>query len=416
MTTRSKERLRLGLRGKMVLAILAAGSIPIALGLWVAYAKGNNELQQVIGESFQALAKSSASKADAAIQQAISVNRRLATEAAADPGVRDALVVVGANADGSNATQPELDWPTASTAEPADWTLRASSIAGPGGGLLAGGVGSSAGSGQGAATRISGLRLQGSETRYLFRISTAIQDQQSETLIGWLHRDYDVKNLLDPVVYPVRFGNTGHVMIIDRLGAIVSCPLLRTGSRIADAALVARVAGDQEGWITAHNDGHGARTFSIIGHAPLTGVNGLLTPGEGWYMFVWQDSREIFAPTRSLLTGVTLAGLLAIALLGILGYYVSNRIVKPIRRLRQEAATIAAGDLNQPLDIHTRDEIEELAHEFDDMRVQLRHFIGNLEEKVEERTRELEDTQAEKERIVEHLIHAEKMAAMGTMA
>jgi len=50
------------------------------------------------------------------------------------------------------------------------------------------------------------------------------------------------------------------------------------------------------------------------------------------------------------------------------------------------------------------------------MRVQLRQFIGTLEDKVDERTRALEDAQAEKDRIVEHLIQTEKMAAMGTMA
>jgi signal transduction histidine kinase len=133
-------------------------------------------------------------------------------------------------------------------------------------------------------------------------------------------------------------------------------------------------------------------------------------------MFVWQDSSEIFAPTKSLLAGVELAGVLAIGLLGILGLYASSRIVKPIRRLRQAAARIAGGDLERTPDIDSGDEIEDLAHEFDDMRIQLRQLIGTLEDKVEERTRELEDTQAEKDRIVEHLIQTEKMAAMGTMA
>ena len=39
-----------------------------------------------------------------------------------------------------------------------------------------------------------------------------------------------------------------------------------------------------------------------------------------------------------------------------------------------------------------------------------------LEEKVEERTRELRENQAEKDRVVGQLIHAEKMAAIGTLA
>jgi signal transduction histidine kinase len=398
--TFSNERRRLGLRGKLILAIFAAGSIPIGVGLWVAYDRGNSQLQSVIGDSFKALAMNSASKVDAEMQRVIAINLALATEAAADTALRSKLPGIGR----SPGATVQVSWPAAHSEDQVDWLLRASWVTG------AGGVG------EGAAVRLSGLGLDAEQQRFLFRISSPIEDADTDTVIGWLHREYDVKNLLDPLVYPVRFGNTGHVMIVDKTGAIVSCPLLRTGSTISDQALIARVADDKEGWITAYNDGHGSQRFSIIGHAPLSGVNGILEPGAGWYMFVWQDSSEIFAPTRSLLTGVELAGLLAIGLLGILGYYASSRIVKPIRNLRQAAARIAGGDLNRTPDINTGDEIEDLAHEFDDMRVQLRQLIGNLEDKVKERTRELEDAQAEKDRIVEHLIQAEKMAAMGTMA
>jgi len=161
-------------------------------------------------------------------------------------------------------------------------------------------------------------------------------------------------------------------------------------------------------------------------------------------MFVWQDSREIFAPAKSLLVGVLLAGLLSLCLLVALSYYASNRIVKPIQRLRDEARRIAGGDLSQSGqalkfvcgsesrcvagvdltqrlvdyagDVHAADEIEELAGELDEMRIQLRQHIGTLEDKVEERTRELRENQAEKIRVTEQLIQAEKVAAIGTMA
>jgi len=412
VNTSSNERRRLGLRGKLILAILAAGSIPIGVGLWVAYDRGNSQLQAVIGDSFKALAMNSASKIGAEIQRVIAINRGLAADAAADGDLREALLDAG----DLSGTAVDVRWPAIRSANQTDWILRSSRVSGVSGGVLALGARSSAGIAEDPLVRLSGLSLDDVAQRFLIRVSSPIQDADTGTLMGWLHRTYDVKNLLDPLVYPVRFGDTGHVMIVDKRGAIVSCPLLITGSRISDQALIDKVADDREGWITAHNDGHGSQKFSIIGHAPLSGVNELLEPGTGWYMFVWQDSSEIFAPARSLLTGVELAGVLAIGLLGVLGYYASSRIVKPIARLREAAAHIAGGDLNRTPDIDTGDEIEELAHEFDDMRVQLRQFIGTLEDKVEERTRELEDTQAEKDRIVEHLIQAEKMSAMGTMA
>jgi signal transduction histidine kinase len=194
--------------------------------------------------------------------------------------------------------------------------------------------------------------------------------------------------------------------------------MLATGSQIVDRThtFIASITGNASGWITAENDGHGQLVFSIIGHAPLTGVNAVLQKGKSWHMFVWQDSREIFAPVTNLLLGVAIAGLLALGLLVGMGYYASRRIVEPIRKLRQGANRIAAGDLSKPLAIHTGDEIEELAGEFEKMRIQLRQHIGSLEEKVEERTRELVESQAEKERVMERLIQTEKVAAIGTMA
>jgi signal transduction histidine kinase len=394
LTTSSKKRLRLGLRGKLILAILVAGSIPIVIGLSAAYVRGNAELEEVIGGSFQALAEDSASKLDRELERLIAADRILARQAATDPVLRDGLL---------RSPSGRLDWPASREPDDERWIVRASWV-----------TGAPAGSGAGAKVGIGGLRV--GENQYLFGISTPILDARSRALLGWLRRDYDVKQLFDPLTYPIRFGDTGHVMLIDNLGAIVSCPLLATGSRITDADLLSRVAKEAAGWITAQNDGHGGRKFSIIGHAPLPGVNRLLEPGMSWHMFVWQDSGEIFAPARSLLAGVSLAGVLAIGLLGVLGYYASSRIVKPIRTLGQEAAHIASGDLNRTLDIRTRDEIEELADQFNNMRVQLRRLIGNLEGLVQERTRALQDAQVEKDQVVEQLIQSEKRAAIGTMA
>ena len=404
------QKRRLGLWGKLVIAILLAGSVPIVIGLSVAYVRGTTELQEVIGASFQALAEESASKVDAEIRHVIAADRALAVQAASDPQIRGHLAKFE---HGPEST--DINWPEISDN---DGTIHASWVSGPTQGPIGSDQKTPTGTSEAALPMhaISGLQLSGEPQRYLIRVATPILEADTQTMLGWLHRDHIVKSVFDPLIYPTRFGNTGHVMIIDNQGAIVSCPLLITGSRIEDLQLVKRVAQKEAGWITAENDGHGSRKFSIVGHAPLPEVNELLHAGVSWHMFVWQDTQEIFAPARSLLVGVALAGLLAIGVLGILGYYSGRRILNPIRRLSQEATRIASGDLNQKLDIRTGDEIEDLANRFDDMRVQLGQLIGKLEEKVEERTRELQEAQDEKDRVMQKLIQAEKVSAIGTMA
>lgn len=64
---------------------------------------------------------------------------------------------------------------------------------------------------------------------------------------------------------------------------------------------------------------------------------------------------------------------------------------RSIAQLRQGVARITGGDLEHRLDIRTGDEIEELANEFNTMAGRLSDLIRSLEERVAERTHELEE-------------------------
>ena len=138
---------------------------------------------------------------------------------------------------------------------------------------------------------------------------------------------------------------------------------------------------------------------------------------------ITQDGPEFSLEVNSPLKSMVLAGLVAIGLLVVTAYYASHRFVHPIRRLRDGASRIAGGDFTRALNMRSGDEIGEIAGHIDALRSELRHLIktssmigGDLEQMVGERTRELEHAQAEKDRVVDQLIQAEKLAAVGTMA
>ena len=69
----------------------------------------------------------------------------------------------------------------------------------------------------------------------------------------------------------------------------------------------------------------------------------------------------------------------------------ARRMVAPIRVLQEGAARIGAGTLDQPIELHTGDEIEALAGSFNRMTASLKESYEGLEQKVEARTRELAD-------------------------
>ncbi|MBI4950142.1 MAG: PAS domain S-box protein [Deltaproteobacteria bacterium] len=85
-------------------------------------------------------------------------------------------------------------------------------------------------------------------------------------------------------------------------------------------------------------------------------------------------------------------GVAATALLTMfLAYYYSGVFVNPIERLREHSLKIASGDFKARASIRTGDELEDLSDAMDRMSSELSALYRDLEQKVEERTRELYD-------------------------
>ena len=82
----------------------------------------------------------------------------------------------------------------------------------------------------------------------------------------------------------------------------------------------------------------------------------------------------------------------------VVGGLLARRMVVPIDRLRQGAEQLGAGDLSQRIDIHTGDEIETLADQFNQMAGKIRESYETLEAKVEARTQDLERSAAAADR------------------
>jgi signal transduction histidine kinase/HAMP domain-containing protein len=228
---------------------------------------------------------------------------------------------------------------------------------------------------------------------YVISISLPIMDRIQYGTVGMLHRVIDAKELISPSISPIRFGKTGHVMLIDHRGIVMSCPILPTGVPLSDAQLIPLVTPLQPGWVSAPSDGHGGQSTSIIGFAPVPetsrATSGDLDKGS-WHTFVWQASDELFAPIHHFLTWMAVFSLIAVGLMTSLGYLAANRIVKPVRRLQAAAQLIGRGELRQPIDIQTGDEIQDLADEFNRMNRQLEAAFAGLTDQVTSKTQQVE--------------------------
>ena len=129
---------------------------------------------------------------------------------------------------------------------------------------------------------------------------------------------------------------------------------------------------------------------AYLGAAKSTGIGaGILT-----YAVM-----EPLAPLQSALlrSVLTVAGIGLLIVVGTLVALslIATRLLRPIEQLRVGAALIGSGDLDQRISVTTGDELEVLAHQFNDMAGRLQESHADLEKKVVVRTSELAQSVAE---------------------
>src|SRR6202011_2603941 len=120
------------------------------------------------------------------------------------------------------------------------------------------------------------------------------------------------------------------------------------------------------------------------GHAVLTVSNAV--PKLGWFVLFEQPTAQALAPIRDQLVRIALLIGLGLAVAILAGTLLARRMLIPITALRAGARRLGAGDFSHRIDVRTKDELQELADQFNSMAGQLQETYSGLETKVEERT------------------------------
>ena len=125
----------------------------------------------------------------------------------------------------------------------------------------------------------------------------------------------------------------------------------------------------------------------VDGNSVLTASS--VVPKLGWIVYFEQPTAQALAPIRDqLVRAALLIGLgLLVAILA--GSVLARRMLVPITALQAGARRLGTGDFSQRIEVRTKDELEELADQFNSMAGQLAETYSNLEAKVEVRTRDL---------------------------
>jgi signal transduction histidine kinase len=196
--------------------------------------------------------------------------------------------------------------------------------------------------------------------------------------------------LIWDVITGLRIGEGGFAFVVDSRGRLIAHPDISLVLRETDLSVLPQVA-------AARAETRGEQSVSpavmiaksIYGRSVLTAHAAIVQ--LGWIVFVEVPLREALAPLYGTVLRTAALLALALGLATLAALVLARHMVVPIRLLQAGAARIGAGELARRIEIHTGDELESLAGEFNRMAGDLQKSYAELEEKVEERTAELKE-------------------------
>jgi signal transduction histidine kinase len=211
-------------------------------------------------------------------------------------------------------------------------------------------------------------------------VSAPIQDTAGN-IIGVGMFAADLTNLSEQVRVR-KVGETGYIYIVDSQNNVLAHPdPAYTTDELYDMSEYPPVAALRQGQkgLTTFTDENGVRWRAYVSVLE-----------NGWGVITQQPEAEILAPVRQF-QRIAIALILAgAAVMLVLSWSTIRRTLLPISVLTDTASAIAAGDINRVVNVEGGDEIAVLASSFNEMTSQLRGMITSLEERVQDRTHDLE--------------------------
>jgi signal transduction histidine kinase len=242
-------------------------------------------------------------------------------------------------------------------------------------------------------------------------IAVPILDDRQHTVIGAVKASYRF-DMLFAMIKQIRIGQTGHAMLFDAAGNPLVCPILPRREHRIPSHLMAMIVSSDPGWAIAEDDGHGA-SDTVVGYAP---VPGLKLPDNSWHIFVRQQPGESYAPIRDQVRNLAAIGLVMLGLLWAMGRYVATRIVRPIHILQTGVEAISQGTYDRPLDVQTGDEFEGLAAAVHRMADRLKASRTELEGLNHDLARRIDEKTQEITKHMQSLELTERLATLGKVA
>jgi signal transduction histidine kinase len=207
-------------------------------------------------------------------------------------------------------------------------------------------------------------------------------------VIGVLQAEVNLKYIGD-VVSAIRVGKAGYAYAASRSGELIAHPDISLVLQRRNVAQLEQIK-------AAFNDRSAASRTNVIVARNLQGKKVFssfaLISMLDWAVIIDRPMEEVFEAVYPSMLRTSALFLIGLGMALFASYFLARRVVGPVRILREGVERIGTGDLGYRFQLKTGDEMEILADEFNRMTAQLEESYANLEQKVDERTRELTES------------------------
>src|SRR5262245_33953157 len=207
-------------------------------------------------------------------------------------------------------------------------------------------------------------------------------------VIGVLQAEVNLKYIGD-VVSAITVGKAGYAYAVTRTGELIAHPDISLVLQRRNVAVLEQVKAAFQS-APGKSAPNAIVADNIQGKSVLTSF--ALIPGLDWAVIIERPVEEAYETLYASMMRTATLFLIGLGMALIASWFLARRVVRPVRILSEGVERIGAGDLGYRLDLKTGDEIEVLADEFNKMTTQLQESYSNLEQKVEDRTRELTES------------------------
>ncbi len=200
-------------------------------------------------------------------------------------------------------------------------------------------------------------------------------------LVGQFHVGPDVLNALYGTLLRLRLDSKGQAYVIDGAGRLIF-------ATPEDNSAAGRSLDEHPVVDPALSGSAGALRTTSAGKEVLASYGPI--PGTGWSLIIEEDWATLMTPLRRYAAGLSLLLLLGIIVPALVVAGGMQRITRPINALVEASRQVARGDFGRTVSAPTGDELETLAEQFNHMSAELQSSYAQLEQRVADRTHELQ--------------------------